>query len=73
MLAFILTTLAVVYFFFGISAFSMMKVASLADEADELLGRRAPQPRRVRGPARKMRFRLQRERIAHFGHCQPHA
>lgn len=67
MFALILTAAALTYIFFGLSAFSMMKVASLADEADELLGRRTQRPRRVRAPARKMRFRAQRERNSHFG------
>ncbi len=68
MFALILTAAVLIYIFFGVSAFSMMKVASLADEADELLGRRVMRPRRVRTAARKMRFRLQRERISHFDH-----
>ncbi|MES2530015.1 MAG: hypothetical protein V4636_03200 [Pseudomonadota bacterium] len=68
MLVLIFTAAVLIYIFFGVSAFSMMKVASLADEADELLGRRVLKPRRVRAATRKMRFRLQRERISHFGH-----
>lgn len=68
MFALILTVAALIYIFFGVSAFSMMKVASLADEADEMLGRHVLKPRRVPAAARKMRFRLQRERTSHFDH-----